>query len=477
MSQIFHDKAIEIPGAVREVLSQLESAGYEAFAVGGCVRDLLLGRKPADWDITTNARPEEIKDLFKRTVDTGLKHGTVTVLWRTETARRENISAFEITTYRVDGKYEDGRHPKEVRFTSSLIEDLQRRDFTINAMAIGSAYESVLRAARAFEGEDIAGYVFPLKNEKDDLFGQSDKGVKDGSFYIIDAFGGMKDLKNGLICAVGNSEERFSEDALRMLRAIRFSAQLGFRISDETSRAIRILAATLKKVSKERISSEISKIILSNHPETCNLVFDMGLAPFVSAHFPEIISKSSGRHAFDDGPLVSAQVPAEKFIRWGMLLRGQPSLAKTILRELKMDNETIEGAKAISKLCSEPLPMTEYEVRRRLSNYGSEIYFGHIQVEKALARTVGMELCDDHGDGAEKRLSLLYYAEATGRKVLENGDCLHISDLSVKGQDILSAGILPGPHVGRILSDMLDDVLRDPFHNEKSYLMSIYCKE
>ena len=178
---------IQLPEKVTKIIAMLEAAGFEAYAVGGCVRDSILGRKPDDWDITTSAKPDQIKRLFPRTVDTGIKHGTVTVLLERE--------GFEVTTYRIDGAYEDGRHPSEVSFTANLREDLRRRDFTINAMAY---------------------------NEKDGL---------------MDLYGGIADLEAGVIRCVGKAEERFNEDALRMLRAVRFSAQLGFRIEEETGAA------------------------------------------------------------------------------------------------------------------------------------------------------------------------------------------------------------------------------------------------
>ena len=194
---------IEIPSKVVMILHTLEDAGFEAYAVGGCVRDSLLGRIPDDWDITTSATPEQVKALFRRTVDTGLTHGTVTVMMEKE--------GFEVTTYRVDGEYEDGRHPKEVIFTASLKEDLKRRDFTINAMAYHP------------------------------------------STGIVGLFGGLEDLKNRCIRCVGEPLERFSEDALRIMRAVRFSAQLGFQIEENTRKALGVLAPNLRHVSAERI--------------------------------------------------------------------------------------------------------------------------------------------------------------------------------------------------------------------------------
>ena len=190
---------IQLPEKVRQIIETLQSHGYEAYAVGGCVRDSLLGRVPGDWDITTSALPEQTKALFARTFDTGIEHGTITVLLDKE--------GFEVTTYRIDGKYEDSRHPSEVTFTRSLSEDLLRRDFTINAMAYN----------------DESG--------------------------IVDLFGGMEDLQNRIIRCVGQAEARFGEDALRIMRAVRFSAQLGFGIEEKTQEAIRLLASNLRQIS------------------------------------------------------------------------------------------------------------------------------------------------------------------------------------------------------------------------------------
>ena len=190
---------IEVPEKAEKIIDALQEHGYDAYVVGGCVRDSLLHRSPADWDITTSATPEEVKKIFPRTVDTGIQHGTVTVLMDKE--------GFEVTTYRIDGEYEDGRHPKEVIFTPSLKEDLRRRDFTINAMAY---------------------------NHRTGL---------------VDIFGGVEDLKNKVVRCVGEPQERFTEDALRILRAVRFSAQLGFDIDERTQEAARELAETLKKIS------------------------------------------------------------------------------------------------------------------------------------------------------------------------------------------------------------------------------------
>lgn len=208
---------MKLPEKVTWILDRLSEHGYEAYAVGGCVRDSLLGREPGDWDITTSAMPLQVKALFSRTVDTGLQHGTVTVLLGND--------GYEVTTYRIDGAYTDGRHPDQVLFTPSLLEDLKRRDFTINAMAY-----------------------------------HAQKG-------LVDAFDGVQDLKRGIVRCVGNPADRFREDALRMMRAVRFAAQLGFEIDAPTRDAVRLLAGNLERISVERIQAELVKLAVSPHPE------------------------------------------------------------------------------------------------------------------------------------------------------------------------------------------------------------------
>lgn len=227
--------SIEIPKPAEEIIETLNSHGFEAYVVGGCVRDSLLGKKPQDWDITTSAKPQEIKTVFGRTIDTGIAHGTVTIMRGKE--------GYEVTTYRIDGEYEDGRHPKDVTFTSNLEEDLKRRDFTINAMA-----------------------YHPRTG-------------------LIDIFEGIQDLENKKIRCVGNPMDRFTEDALRILRAVRFSAQLGFTIEPQTRAAIKNIAPNLIHISKERIQMELTKLLLSNHPNYVKLVFEYGITPYISKTF------------------------------------------------------------------------------------------------------------------------------------------------------------------------------------------------
>ena len=296
---------IQIPAAAQEIVEKLCEHGYEAYLVGGCVRDMLLGREPGDWDITTSAKPEEVKAVFRRTVDTGIKHGTVTVMMGKE--------GYEVTTFRIDGDYTDGRHPDSVTFTPDLIEDLKRRDFTINAMAYNR-----------------------------------DRG-------LVDAFGGRKDLEDGVIRCVGAAEERFTEDALRILRAIRFSAQLGFEIEEHTENAIKKIAPNLVHVSRERVQVELTKLLISPLPGRIRQVYETGISPWVSETFHRILEISGGS-CFH----IPSSVPAEKSLRWAVFMRKcEPKEAVLVLKALKLDNDTIYRVKTLVQwikvsLCGEP---------------------------------------------------------------------------------------------------------------------------
>lgn len=394
---------MEIPQAVEKIIDTLEAGGFEAYAVGGCVRDTLLGREPEDWDITTSARPEQVKRLFRRTVDTGIQHGTVTVL--------ENHQGYEVTTYRIDGEYEDGRHPKQVEFTASLTEDLKRRDFTINAMAYSK---------------------------------------KTG---IVDEFGGMEDLKRGIIRCVGAAQERFTEDALRILRAIRFSAQLGFSIEEQTLEAVRQIAPNLVHVSKERIQVELTKLLKSPHPERMSLVFDTGIAPYVSAHFAE-----AGNPGEKDGEnWLTAEFEPEKYVRWAAFLRclGEKEVER-ILKELKADNDTISRVRLLVGNWKCPLDADKYQLRRAMSRMSGEMFDSLLRFRLAAGT-----------DSREKTEAL----QAMAQEIRRDGDCISLKTLAVTGNDLIAAGMKPGREIGLKLEEMLEDVLRHPEHNTKEYLL------
>ena len=295
---------IRLPEKVKQIIHRITQAGYEAYAVGGCIRDSILGRVPDDWDITTSATPQQVKALFTRTIDTGIQHGTVTVMLDKE--------GFEVTTYRIDGKYEDGRHPTEVIFTPSLEEDLKRRDFTMNAMAY---------------------------NDQDGL---------------VDLFGGIRDMEAGVIRCVGNARARFGEDALRIMRAIRFAAQLGYRIEEETFAAIRELAPTLCKISAERIQVELTKLVTSPHPETMRVVYETGVAAVILPEFARAMETCSGDHRISAGEhslAVMQLVSKTRALRLAALFicvgNGDneltAELTRKILRRLRYDNDTIQN--------------------------------------------------------------------------------------------------------------------------------------
>lgn len=311
---------ISIPKHASDIIKTLSSHGYEAFVVGGCVRDSILGKEPADWDITTSALPKQVKALFPRTIDTGLKHGTVTIMM--------DKIGYEVTTYRIDGTYEDHRRPNDVTFTSSLREDLMRRDFTINAMAY---------------------------NEE--------KG-------LVDLFGGIQDLNDRIIRCVGNPTERFDEDALRMFRAVRFAGQLNFNIEKETLAAIEAQHAFLKDVSAERIQIELLKLLISGHPEMIRAAYETGLTSVFLPEFDRMMEtpQNNPHHIYSVGDHTIHAVETiapNPILRLTMLLHdiAKPEtrstdengidhfynhneagavLSKTILRRLKFDNQTTQ---------------------------------------------------------------------------------------------------------------------------------------
>ena len=437
---------IRIPDNVRKIIAAFEGAGYEACAVGGCVRDALLGREPQDWDIATSARPEETKALFRRTVDTGIKHGTVTVLLGSD--------AYEVTTYRVDGAYEDGRHPKSVTFTPSLREDLARRDFTINAMAYSD------------------------------------------SLGLVDLFGGMDDLRAGVIRCVGVPEERFGEDALRILRALRFSAQLGFTIDPATEAAVVRLAPTLEKISAERIREEMTKLLVSDDPGKVRKLYETGITRVILPEFDVLMeTEQDGRyHLFNVGEhtiRVIEHVSADPVMRWTALLHdiGKPrsrqidemkgrihfkghgpagaKLAEEILRRLKFDNATIETAVKLIRWHVMRFERGEYDIRWCLNEIGPERFPLLMELQRA----------DAYGKKPETLSDSLARCDRVERmcdEILARGDCFRMSDLAVKGADLIEAGMAPGPEMGEILGRMLEDVLNEPSHNDKEYLMRIY---
>ena len=439
------DIEIRIPPGAARILRVLEDHGYEAFVVGGCVRDSLLGRNPNDWDITTSALPLQVKALFRRTIDTGLKHGTVTVLMDGE--------PFEVTTYRVDGEYLDGRHPSEVTFTASLQEDLQRRDFTINAMAY---------------------------SEK--------KGLQD-------LFGGLPDLEKGLIRAVGDPAKRFGEDALRIMRAVRFAAQLGYEVEADTVQAMKELAPTLSKISAERIAAELEKLLVSPHPEKLKMAYECGITAVILPEFDRCMetAQNNPHHKYSVGEhtIVSiGNARPDRILRYTMLMHdmGKPSckttdeqgidhfyghqevsaqMANDILRRLKSDNETRRSVSKLVRYHDLTCGLTGKSVRKAISLIGEDLFPLYLEVKDADTRA-------QSDFRFQEKMDYLDEVRLRYRKILEEGDCLSLKDLAVNGKDLIAAGMKPGREIGEVLGAMYRDVIDDPEHNNKEYLMEKY---
>lgn len=447
-----------IPQKVNYIINELNRHGFEAYAVGGCVRDMVLGRTPQDWDITTSATPQEVKKIFRRTVDTGIEHGTVTVLIDKE--------HFEVTTYRIDGEYEDGRHPKQVSFTLSLKEDLKRRDFTINAMAYNEA-----------EG-------------------------------FVDLFGGLEDIKAGLIRCVGSAEERFDEDALRILRAVRFSAQLGFDIEADTMRAIIAKAQKLEKISAERIREELSKLLLSEHTDRLRILCESGISKVILPEFDEMMKTaqnnihhiySVGEHTIKTVSEVASPRAARAFdekerliLKWTMLLHdvekpGSKSIgmdgqdhfyghgekgaktARRILKRLKFDNYTLDRIEHLIKWHSYRFVLTPEGMRRAVSMIGKE----HMEL---LFEVMRADISAKNPQMTEQMYHALELARRLYAEMLSRGDCVSLKELNLKGKDLIEAGLKPGKRIGKILNRLLEEVIERPELNDKEALMEIAKK-
>lgn len=436
---------IQLPDKVHHIINTLEEAGYEAYAVGGCVRDSILGRKPDDWDITTSAKPEEIKRLFPRTVDTGIKHGTVTVLLGGE--------GFEVTTYRVDGVYEDGRHPSEVTFTASLKEDLKRRDFTINAMAYNA---------------------------------------RTG---LVDLYGGLADIENRVIRCVGIAGERFDEDALRMLRAVRFSAQLSFRIEEATGEAVKALAPNLQKISAERIQVELVKLVTSPNPDYLRTAYELGITAQILPEF-DLCMETPQRHkhhCYDVGEHIlhsMIEVGPDKVLRLGMLFHdiGKPQtltidpdetthnkrhpfegekITRKVMRRLKFDNDTTDKVTKLVLYHDYDIAPTEAGVRRAINRMGEDIFAMIFTVRRA-------DIAAQSDYMREEKLAKVAYIEKLYSEILARKDAVTLKDLAISGNDLIAEGMPPGRQIGETLSALLERVLDDPSLNTREILLKLY---
>lgn len=435
---------IKLPEDVVNIMDTLNGSGYEAFIVGGCVRDAVLGRSPDDWDIATSADPAVVKSMFERTADTGLKHGTVTVL--------AGSGSYEITTFRIDGRYIDGRHPESVEYTRSLEEDLSRRDFTVNAMAYHPA----------------AG--------------------------LIDPFNGMTDIRNRLIRTVGNPDDRFHEDALRMLRAVRFSAQLDFEVDSGTLRSIAENCRLICKVSSERIREEMTKILMSDNPLKFILLRDTGLLQFT---MPELevcfhIPQNNPYHIYNVGvhSLYAAAAAEKDFcLRWAMLLHdigkslsrftdadgtdhfyGHPEksaeLAFNVLNRLRFDKRSADRILRLIRYHDREILPYEKAVGKAVSSMGADIFEDLLRVKEA-------DKTAQNPEYLEKARAYIGELKRVYLGIRERNACLDLKSLSINGDDLLGLGFPKGREVGDALERLLDMVIEQPELNERGKLLGI----
>ncbi|MCM1271975.1 MAG: CCA tRNA nucleotidyltransferase [Clostridium sp.] len=441
---------IDIPDGAGYIINELNKNGYEAYIVGGCVRDALLGRIPSDWDITTSATPGDIKRIFRRTVDTGIEHGTVTVL----TYEYAPITSYEVTTYRIDGAYSDHRRPDSVSFTTSLEEDLKRRDFTINAMAYN----------------DERG--------------------------LVDLYGGCSDLKNGIIKCVGNASERFDEDALRILRAVRFAAQLSFDIEEETRQAMKRQSVFLKDISAERIQMELTKLITSKHPEKLITAYELGITSIILPEFDAMMETEQNNpyHIYNVGMHtieVMKHIPQTPVLRYTALLHdvGKPNkkqigkdgydhfyghqeesqeMARRILRRLKLDNHTIDKTCLLIKYhdfgISEDI--STKSIRRFVSKLGAENFEDFMYIRRA-------DMAGQSGYRLEERKQTVEKIRDTFRTIMEEEQCIRLADLKLNGSDLIHMGMTPGKELGETLKYLFELVLDYPELNEKAKLTEL----
>jgi tRNA nucleotidyltransferase (CCA-adding enzyme) len=423
----------------------LTDHGYEAYIVGGCVRDALLHVEPKDWDITTSASPEEVKQLFSHTVDTGIEHGTVTVLLDHE--------PYEVTTYRVDGKYEDHRRPSEVTFTKSLKEDLLRRDFTINAMAY---------------------------NDQEGL---------------IDLYGGEEDLAKGLIRCVGVANQRFDEDALRILRALRFAARLDFTIEEETRLAMIAKKEFLRQISAERIREELTKILISDHPELLVMAYELGITKIILPEWDEMMEtpQNNPHHLYSVG-LHSLkgiqQIEPNVHLRYAMLLHdaGKPAckttdeegidhftkhplkskdIAREVLRRLKFDNETVKVVTTLVEWHDwrfmKVIDINKKAVRRLANKIGVDLCYQLFKVQHA-------DIMAQSNYQKKQKLDILEKTKSLLDEIVADQECITLKDLKLNGKDLIAMGVQPGKQIGVILNSLLDLVLEQPELNTEEAL-------
>lgn len=425
-----------------KIIKTLNKQGYKAYIAGGAVRDMLMGKSPHDYDIASSAEPEDVKRIFAKTIDTGIKHGTVTVI--------ENKNGYEVTTFRRDGSYADGRHPSEVEFLDDPEEDCRRRDFTINAMMYSP-----------------------------------DEGV-------LDFFGGRKDITDRVIRCVGVPEKRFREDALRMMRAVRFKAELDFGIDRDTEAAIRKCAVLIKKVSAERIRDELNKIMLSEHPDYIRDLHRLGLLKFILPEVDRCFGEPQRNkyHIYDVGEHIMQTVihtPPDLVLRWAALLHdtGKPCCPSTdpngiihfyghhresrritvdVLYRFKMESDFIRDVSVLVENHDYRVDANYTAVKRMMSKTGAELFEKLLMLQKADNMAKDPKYLPEKLKRIENDM-LIY------RVVIASNQPYRISDLVVNGRDLMNVGYRQGREIGDALKIMLDEVIINPELNNRRYLI------
>ncbi|NLM43908.1 MAG: HD domain-containing protein [Clostridiales bacterium] len=440
---------LNIPHFVMSILNRLTDNGHEAYIVGGCIRDILLDKEPEDWDVATSALPHNVMEIFrdKKVISTGEKYGTVTVV--------EHDDKVEVTTFRSEGGYSDSRHPDWVSFGDNVVDDLSRRDFTINSIA----------------WNHIKG--------------------------IIDPFGGMEDLNKGIIRAVGNPPDRFSEDALRMIRAVRFASNLNFVIEDETLKAIKNLASTIKNISIERIREELFKILAGPSPSYgMNILMDAGLIEFM---LPEMMMTIDFRQnnpyhymdVYQHTLCVLDNCPPLLHIRLAALFHdiGKPycytedakgighfyghdkksvEIAIKTLKRLKSSNKLIKKVSLLVEHHMKYYKRNErYKIKRLIGEIGKDNIFDLLSLQKADA------MCKNKPELIDNALEM----ENTVEDIFSRNEPIDLKDLAINGEDLIKSGFNPGVEMGKILNELLDMVIKRPELNNKETLLEIImCK-
>ncbi len=431
---------IAISANAKKAISELNKHGYEAYLVGGCVRDMLMGIEPHDYDITTSASPDEMKEVFKneRVIETGIKHGTLTVIYDGE--------PIEITTYRIDGEYKDNRHPKSVEFTRNLSDDLSRRDFTVNALAY---------------------------NERDG---------------IIDLFGGRSDIENRIIRAVGDAKTRFTEDALRIFRAARFSSTLGFEIEQETKKAMIECAHLLNNISAERINTELTKLLLGKNVKNAIIENYKILGVLIPEYLKmKDFDQKNKWHIYDILTHTAVAVEASlkvPHIRLALLLHDtgkvhtfftdengvghfwghnekSAEIARDFLNKYKYDNFTKDAVYSLVKIHDTPIQEDKGFIKKRLNRLGTDRFFDLIEIQRADNKAQNPELVN---------LQRIDNIEKMAREIVRE-ECFSLASLKINGKDLISIGITEGKKIGYVLNALLDEVIEDKLKNEREELL------